>query len=34
MKVEFLDTYKARPPLPTVQKNDIAVLVSFVYKFD
>ena len=34
MKVEFLDTYKARPPLPTVDKNDIAVLVSFVYKFD
>lgn len=34
MKVEFLDTYKARPPLPTVKKNDIAVLVSFVYKFD
>ena len=34
LKVEFLDTYKARPPLPTVKKNDIAVLVSFVYKFD
>ena len=34
MKVEFLDTYKARPPLPSVDKNDIAVLVSFVYKFD
>lgn len=34
MKVEFLDTYKAKPPLPTVQKNDIAVLVSFVYKFE
>jgi putative salt-induced outer membrane protein YdiY len=34
LKVEFLDTYKAEPPLPTVQKNDIAVLVSFVYKFD
>ena len=34
MKVEFLDTYKARPPLPGVDKNDIAVLVSFVYKFD
>ena len=34
MKAEFLDTYKARPPLPGVQKNDIAVLVSFVYKFD
>jgi putative salt-induced outer membrane protein len=34
MKVEFLDTYKAKPPLPDVKKNDIAVLVSFVYKFD
>ncbi len=34
MKVEFLDTYKARPPLPGIKKNDIAVLVSFVYKFD
>jgi putative salt-induced outer membrane protein YdiY len=34
LKVEFLDTYKARPPLPGVKKNDIAVLVSFVYKFD
>jgi len=31
MKVEFLDTYKAKPPLSTVKKNDIAVLVSFVY---
>jgi putative salt-induced outer membrane protein YdiY len=34
LKVEFLDTYKAQPPLPGVKKNDIAVLVSFVYKFD
>jgi len=34
MKVEFLDTYKAKPPIAGVQKNDIAVLVSFVYKFD
>lgn len=34
MKIEFLDTYKSRPPLPGVQKNDIATLVSFVYKFD
>ena len=33
MKVEFLDTYKAQPPLPGIDKNDIAVLVSFVYKF-
>ena len=34
MKVEFLDTYKAQPPTAAVKKNDIAVLVSFVYKFD
>jgi putative salt-induced outer membrane protein len=34
MKFEFLDTYKTKPPVATVQKNDIAVLVSFVYKFD
>ena len=34
IKIEFLDTYKAKPPLPGVQKNDIATLVSFVYKFD
>ena len=33
LKVEFLDTYKARP-LPGVQKNDIATIVSFVYKFE
>jgi putative salt-induced outer membrane protein len=34
MKVEFLDTYKTEPPFADVEKNDIAVLVSFVYKFD
>lgn len=34
MKVEFLDTYKAKPPSAEVQKNDIATLVSFVYKFE
>jgi putative salt-induced outer membrane protein YdiY len=34
LKIEFLDTYKSRPPLAGVQKNDIATLVSFVYKFD
>jgi putative salt-induced outer membrane protein YdiY len=33
MKIEFLDTYKARPPVD-IEKNDIATLVSFVYKFD
>jgi putative salt-induced outer membrane protein YdiY len=34
LKVEFLDTYKTRPPMPGVGKNDLATLVSFVYKFD
>jgi putative salt-induced outer membrane protein YdiY len=34
MKAEFLDTYKAKPPFDDVQKNDIAVLLSFVYKFE
>jgi hypothetical protein len=29
LKVEILDTYKNRPPLPTIQ---IAVLMAFVYK--
>jgi putative salt-induced outer membrane protein YdiY len=33
LKIEFLDTYKAKPPSPEVEKNDIATLVSFVYKF-
>jgi putative salt-induced outer membrane protein len=33
MKIEFLDTYKARPPVD-IEKNDIATLVSFVYKFE
>jgi len=34
LKVEFLDTYQTEPPFVDVEKNDIAVLVSFVYKFD
>jgi putative salt-induced outer membrane protein YdiY len=33
LKLEFLDTYKTKPPVD-IQKNDIALLVSFVYKFD
>lgn len=32
LKVELLDTYKHRPPLATVQKNDVTVLVAVVYK--
>jgi putative salt-induced outer membrane protein len=34
IKVEVLDTFKAEPKLRTVRKNDVAVLVSFVYKFE
>jgi putative salt-induced outer membrane protein YdiY len=32
LKVEVLDTYKNLPPLPTVQQNDVAVLMAIVYK--
>lgn len=32
LKVEVLDTFKNRPPLPTVQKNDVALLMAIVYK--
>lgn len=33
MKVEFLDTYKTKPTSAGIKKNDIATLLSFVYKF-
>jgi putative salt-induced outer membrane protein YdiY len=33
LKVELLDTYKNRPPSSAVKKNDVAVLLSFVYKY-
>ena len=32
LKVELLDTYKSLPPLPTIQPNDVAVLMAVVYK--
>jgi putative salt-induced outer membrane protein YdiY len=32
LKFELLDTYKNLPPLPTIQKNDVAVLMAIVYK--
>ena len=32
LKVETLDTYKNLPPLPTIKKNDVAVLMAIVYK--
>ena len=34
MKAELLDTYKNKPPSATVVKNDVAFVLSFVYKFD
>ncbi len=33
LKVEFLDTYKNRPPTADVKKNDIALVMGIVYKF-
>jgi putative salt-induced outer membrane protein YdiY len=32
LKIEVLDTYKNEPPLATVQKNDVAILIAIVYK--
>lgn len=32
LKVELLDTYKNRSPVVTIHKNDVAILVTFVYK--
>ena len=32
LKVEVLDTFKKLPPVPTVQQNDVAVLMAIVYK--
>lgn len=32
LKVEVLDVYKNLPPLPTIEKNDVAVLMAIVYK--
>ena len=34
LKVELLDSFKNKPPSASVKKNDVAVLVSFVYKID
>jgi hypothetical protein len=33
LKAELLETYKNRPPRPEVKKSDLAVLLSFVYKY-
>jgi len=32
LKVEVLDTYKNLPPLPTIKKSDVALLMAIVYK--
>lgn len=32
LKVEVLDTFKNEPPLPTVQQNDVAMLMAIVFK--
>jgi putative salt-induced outer membrane protein len=32
IKLEWLDTYKSRPPMPGIQKNDMSVLVALVFK--
>lgn len=34
LKAEVLDTFKSRPPSAEVQRNDVAVLLSFVYKYE
>ncbi len=33
IKAEALNTYKSRPPTPEVEKNDVAVLLSIVYRY-
>jgi hypothetical protein len=32
LKLEALDTFKNKPPDPSIEKNDLALLFSFVYK--
>jgi putative salt-induced outer membrane protein YdiY len=33
VKIEFLDTYKNRPPAADIKKNDESTILSLVYKF-
>jgi putative salt-induced outer membrane protein YdiY len=33
LKVEFRDSYKNRPPNPTIKKNDTALVVTFLLKY-
>jgi hypothetical protein len=32
LKIEVLDTYKAKPPTADTQKNDVAFVFSITYK--
>ena len=33
LKVEFRDSYKNRPPNPTIKKNDTALVITFLLKY-
>ncbi len=33
IKIEVVDLYKTRPPVATVQKNDVSLVTALVYKF-
>jgi len=33
LKVEFIDSYKTKPPNSTIKKNDTAFLTTFLYKY-
>jgi len=33
IKIEVVDLYKTRPPAVTVEKNDVSLVTSVVYKF-
>jgi putative salt-induced outer membrane protein len=33
LKIEGLDSYRTRPPLPTLKRNDMALLMGIVFKF-
>jgi len=33
LKVEFLDTYKSKPPSATIKKNDTAFIMTFLLKY-
>jgi hypothetical protein len=33
IKLEFIDSYKRKPPNPTVKRNDTAFVTAFIMKF-